>query len=105
MGICGDRCAEKYRFSREQQDGFAIASFNALRRRPPKVFSPAKSNRYKSGRKETVTVAEDENPKKFNEDKLRKLASGLRRKGTVTAGNASSINDGAAAIVALSPRK
>jgi acetyl-CoA C-acetyltransferase len=55
--------------------------------------------------KETVVVTEDENPKKFNEDKLRKLRAAFGEKGTVTAGNASSINDGAAALVVLSSQK
>jgi acetyl-CoA C-acetyltransferase len=55
--------------------------------------------------KETVVLAEDENPKKFNEDKLRKLRAAFGEKGTVTAGNASSINDGAAAVVVLSGAK
>ncbi|HWQ91654.1 MAG TPA: thiolase family protein, partial [Clostridia bacterium] len=51
------------------------------------------------------SVAEDENPKKFNEEKLRKLRPAFGEKGTVTAGNASSINDGAAALVVMSPDK
>jgi len=55
--------------------------------------------------KETLTVAEDENPNKFNEEKLRKLRPAFGEKGSVTAGNASSINDGAAAVVALSSAK
>ena len=50
-------------------------------------------------------VAEDENPKKFNEEKLRKLRPAFGESGTVTAGNASSINDGAAAVVVVSPEK
>jgi len=50
-------------------------------------------------------VAEDENPKKFNEEKLRKLRPAFGEKGTITAGNASSINDGAAALVVASPEK
>ena len=55
--------------------------------------------------KDVLTVTEDENPKKFNEEKLRKLRPAFGEKGTVTAGNASSINDGAAALVVLSPEK
>ena len=51
------------------------------------------------------TVSEDEKPKKFNEEKLRKLRPAFGKEGTVTAGNASSINDGAAALVVLSPEK
>jgi len=106
MGICGDRCAEKYRFlaraagrvrNRQLQtrSGATAKGIFAREIEPVQV---------KAG-KETVTVAEDENPKKFNEDKLRKLRPAFGEKGTVTAGNASSINDGAAAIVALSPEK
>ena len=55
--------------------------------------------------KETISVTEDENPKKFNEEKLRKLRPAFGEKGTVTAGNASSINDGAAAVVVMSGEK
>src|SRR5437899_19283 len=106
MGICGDRCAEKYSFTRQQQDDFAVASFKRALDASAKKFSAVEIEpiQVKAGR-ETVTVAEDENPKKFNEEKLRKLRPAFGEKGTVTAGNASSINDGAAAIVVLSPEK
>ncbi len=103
MGTCGDRCAEKYGFSREAQDEFAIASFKRALTAMEKGWMSAEIEpiTFKSG-KDTVTVAEDENPKKFNEDKLRKLRPAFGEKGTVTAGNASSINDGAAAFVVVS---
>jgi acetyl-CoA C-acetyltransferase len=52
-----------------------------------------------------VQVTEDENPRKFNEEKLRQLRAAFGKDGTITAGNASSINDGAAAIVVLSSEK
>ena len=52
--------------------------------------------------KTTVQVTEDENPKKFNEEKLRQLKPAFGKDGTVTAGNASSVNDGAAAVIVLS---
>jgi len=55
--------------------------------------------------KGTVSVGEDETPRKFNEEKLRQLRPAFAKDGTVTAGNASSINDGAAAIVVLSAPK
>jgi acetyl-CoA C-acetyltransferase len=106
MGICGDHCAEKYAFTRQQQDDFAVASFK-------RAAEAAKSGAFadeihpvqvKAG-KETLTISEDENPKKFNEEKLRKLRPAFGQDGTVTAGNASSINDGAAAIVVLSEEK
>ena len=55
--------------------------------------------------KSTLTVSRDEGPNRFNEEKLRTLRSAFGKAGTVTAGNASSINDGAAAIVVLSGEK
>jgi acetyl-CoA C-acetyltransferase len=55
--------------------------------------------------KETAVVKEDENLKKFNEEKLRKLRPAFGDRGSVTAGNASSINDGAAAVAVLSAGK
>src|SRR5262249_17510111 len=58
----------------------------------------------KSGR-EVIKVSEDENPKKFNEEKLRRLRPAFGENGTITAGNASSINDGAAALVVVSSEK
>jgi acetyl-CoA C-acetyltransferase len=106
MGTCGDRCAEKFGFTRDQQDDFAVASFSrALAAMKNGHFtSQLQPVPVRSG-KETVLVAEDENPKKFNEDKLRKLRAAFGEKGTVTAGNASSINDGAAAVVVLDGAK
>lgn len=106
MGICGDRCAEKYSLTRQQQDEFAVASFK-------RALDAAKAGAFKAeiepvqvnAGKEVVTVAEDENPKKFNEEKLRKLRPAFGEKGTITAGNASSINDGAAAVVVVSAEK
>ena len=106
MGICGDRCAEKYGFSREQQDDFAIASFQrAMDATKKGSFAREIEPMPVKAGKEIITVTEDENPKKFNEEKLRKLRPAFGEKGTVTAGNASSINDGAAAVVVVSAEK
>ncbi len=106
MGLCGDRCAEKYSFSREDQDAFAIASFKrALEAMKQGAFGQEIEPIQVKAGKDIVVVAEDENPKKFNEEKLRKLRPAFGEKGTVTAGNASSINDGAAAVVVLSEEK
>jgi acetyl-CoA C-acetyltransferase len=106
MGLCGDKCAEKYSFTREQQDEFAITSFKrALEAGKNGVFArEIEPVQVKTG-KDTVAVKEDENPRKFNEEKLRKLRPAFGEKGTVTAGNASSINDGAAAVVVVSEDK
>jgi acetyl-CoA C-acetyltransferase len=106
MGLCGDRCAEKYGFSREQQDEFAVTSFKrAIEANKKGIFAREIEPISVKVGKEMVTVSDDENPKKFNEEKLRKLRPAFGDKGTVTAGNASSINDGAAAVVVLSAAK
>jgi len=106
MGTCGDLCAKKYNFTREQSDDFAVASFE-------RAITATKEGWFKdeiepvpvkSG-KDVVSVTEDENLKKFNAEKLRKLRPAFGEGGTVTAGNASSINDGAAAVVVLSAEK
>jgi acetyl-CoA C-acetyltransferase len=103
MGTCADRCAAKYEFSRGQQDGFAVVSYQralaaaangAFAREIVPVEAPAG--------KETIMVAEDEQPKRFNEQKLRQLRPVFGADGTVTAGNASGISDGAAAVVVIS---
>src|SRR5215471_5018330 len=106
MGTCGDRCAEKFHFSRQEQDDYAVASFTrALEAAAKGIFArEIEPVQVKAGR-ETLTVSEDETPKKFNEEKLRKLRPAFGEKGTITAGNASSINDGAAALVVLSADK
>jgi acetyl-CoA C-acetyltransferase len=104
MGTCGDQCAQKYNFTREQQDEFAITSFKrSIEATRTGLFAPEIEPIPTTSGKETVIVKEDENPRKFNEEKLRKLRPAFG--GTVTAGNASSINDGAAAVVVLSPEK
>ncbi|HYG35903.1 MAG TPA: thiolase family protein [Clostridia bacterium] len=106
MGLCGDRCAEKYNFTREQQDEFAATSFKrAIEATKTGAFSAEIEPVPVKAGKEIITVTEDENPKKFNEEKLRKLRPAFGEKGTVTAGNASSINDGAAAVVVISGDK
>ncbi|MDB6124961.1 MAG: thlA 3 [Pedosphaera sp.] len=106
MGVCGDRCAEKYAFSRQQQDDYAVESFKrALAAASQCIFAKEIVPVPVTVGKESVTVREDETPKKFNEEKLRKLRPAFGKEGTVTAGNASSINDGAAAVVVLSEEK
>jgi acetyl-CoA C-acetyltransferase len=106
MGKCGDRCAQKFQFSRQQQDDFAVASFQrALAATAQGLFAQEiQPVQVQSGR-ETLSVKEDETPRKFNEEKLRRLPPAFGDQGTVTAGNASSINDGAAAVVVLSTER
>jgi len=106
MGTCGDRCAAKFGITREQQDDFAAASFRrALAAIERGSFAREIQPVQVTAGKETILVKEDENPRKFNEEKLRKLRPAFGKEGTVTAGNASSINDGAAAVVVMSGEK
>jgi acetyl-CoA C-acetyltransferase len=106
MGTCGDMCASKFQFTRQQQDDFAVASFK-------RAIAAQQSGAFKDdiipveapAGKASVQVAEDENLKKFNEEKLRQLRPAFGKDGTITAGNASSINDGAAAVVVLSAER
>jgi acetyl-CoA C-acetyltransferase len=106
MGTCGDACAAKCQITRQEQDDFAVASFTrALAAQASGAFKDEMVPIEAPLGKGTVTVAQDENPGKFNQDKLRQLRPAFGKEGTVTAGNASSINDGAAAVVVLSAEK
>jgi acetyl-CoA C-acetyltransferase len=106
MGVCGDRCAEKYAFSRQQQDDFAVTSYRrALAAVASGTFALEIVPVSAPAGKSTVMVAEDEQPKRFDEKKLRELRSAFGPGGTVTAGNASGINDGAASLIVLSAEK
>jgi len=101
MGNCGEKCAAKYSFTREQQDAFAVASFqraNAAQKSgalaaeiTPVEFADAKGN--------VTKVEQDESPAKVRYDKIPQLKPAFDKAGTITAANASSINDGAAALV------
>ena len=103
MGECGDRCASRFNFSRESQDDFAVASYRrALEAMTSGAFKDEITAVIAPAGKQTVAVVEDEQPKRFNEEKLRQLRPAFGKDGTITAGNASGINDGAAAIVCLS---
>jgi acetyl-CoA C-acetyltransferase len=106
MGTCGDTCAKKCEITRQQQDDFAAASFKrALAAVQGGGFADEIIPVEAPSGKVSVVVKEDENPKKFNEEKLRQLRPAFGKEGTVTAGNASSINDGSSAVVVLSADK
>ncbi len=103
MGACGDRCAAACKFARQAQDDFAVASYQrALAAQADGTFAAEIVPVEIAGRKGKVVVDQDEEPLRFNEEKLRALKPAFGPEGTVTAGNASSINDGAAAVVVLS---
>jgi acetyl-CoA C-acetyltransferase len=106
MGICADRCAAKYHVSRQDQDDFAVASYTrALAAQRDGAFAREIVPVEISGKKGKTVVALDEGPQRFNEEKLRALGPAFGKEGTVTAGNASSISDGAAAIVVAAAEK
>ena len=103
MGTYGDQCAVKYKFTKEQQDEYAIRSYARARKAIAEgVFAEEIAPVEVRLRKGTAVVNEDEEPSRFQEDKLRALRPAFSEQGTVTAGNASSINDGAAALVVAS---
>jgi acetyl-CoA C-acetyltransferase len=106
MGTFGDRCASHENISRQEQDDFAAASYQrAQKAQHEKLFAEELTAVEIKGRKGSTFVSEDEGPGRFNEEKMRALRPAFDPAGSVTAGNASSINDGAAAIVVLSPQK
>jgi acetyl-CoA C-acetyltransferase len=103
MGGYGDRCGERYGFTRAQQDDFAVASYQrALHAAASGNFAGEIVPVEAPSGKAREPVSEDEQPRRFNEEKLRRLPSAFSEGGAVTAGNASSINDAAAALVVAS---
>jgi len=106
MGTYGDQCAAKCQFSKQAQDDFAVRSFTRARKAIAEgIFDDEIVPIEIKGKKGATTVSEDESPARFNEDKLRALRPAFGSDGTVTAGNASSINDGAAALLIVSDAK
>lgn len=105
MGVYGDQCAAKCNLTREDQDNFAVRSFTRARKAVTEgVFKSEIVPVPITVKKATTMVSEDEGPAKFDEAKLRALKPAFGEGGPVTAGNASSINDGAAALVVASER-
>jgi acetyl-CoA C-acetyltransferase len=103
MGIYGDQCAAKCGFSKQAQDDFAVRSYTRARKAAAEgVFDDEIVPVEIKSKKGSTLISEDEEPARFNEDKLRALRPAFGSEGTVTAGNASSINDGAAAVVVVS---
>lgn len=100
MGTYAEDCAEKYGFTREQQDEFAIRSLTRARTASDDgTFEPEIAPVTLSTRRGERTVARDEQPFNANIEKIPSLKPAFRKGGTVTAANSSSISDGAAALV------
>lgn len=104
MGMCAEICAEKFKISRDEQDEFAVQSYKrALSAMEGGIFAEeivevesvdSKGNK--------IIVSNDEEPLRVKFDKIPHLKPAFKKDGTVTAANASSINDGASAIVLTS---
>src|SRR5690554_1351597 len=107
MGTCADLCATEYNFSREDQDAFAVQSYE----RSAKAWSEGKFNEevvpveVPQRRGEPVVVSEDEEYKNVKMDRIASLRPAFTKDGTVTAANASTINDGAGAMILMSETK
>ena len=100
MGTFAEECATHFQFTREAQDEYALRSLsNALDAQASGDFAREITPVTLTGRKGEVVVAEDEQPKSARPEKIPHLKPAFRKDGTVTAANASSISDGAAALV------
>ncbi|MCW1956331.1 MAG: acetyl-CoA C-acyltransferase [Roseobacter sp.] len=103
MGTFAEDCAEAYQFSRAAQDDYAIGSLNgALEAIRSGAFEGEVAPVTLTTRKGEITITEDEQPAKARPEKIPTLKPAFREGGTVTAANASSISDGAAALVLAS---
>ncbi|MEO2053069.1 MAG: acetyl-CoA C-acyltransferase [Allomuricauda sp.] len=107
MGVCADACATEYEFSREDQDNFAIQSYqrSAEAWKAGKFANEVVPVEVPQRRGEPILVTEDEEYKNVIIDKIPALRPAFTKEGTVTAANASTINDGAAAVVLMSEEK
>ncbi|HJL20331.1 MAG TPA: thiolase family protein [Sandaracinaceae bacterium LLY-WYZ-13_1] len=103
MGNCGELCAKEYDFTREAQDEFAKASYQrALAAQEANEFAGELAPVTIQTRKGEVVVSEDEEPKRAKLDKMPNLRPAFDREGTITAANASKINDGGSALILAS---
>lgn len=108
MGVCAEKCAVDYNITREDQDNFAIESY----KRSAKAWSEGKFNdeivpvSIPQRKGEPVIFAEDEEYKAVNFDRISTLPTVFKKEeGTVTAANASTLNDGASALILVSKEK
>ncbi len=103
MGSCAEMCAKEYKITREQQDEFAAESYR-------RAIAAIKDGKFKNevvpviikGRKGEVAVDTDEEPGNVNFEKMPQLKPAFDKEGTITAANASKINDGASAVMVMS---
>ena len=107
MGVCADQCADEHHISRKDQDDFAIESYQ----RAAKAWTTGNFNEeivpvaVPQRRGEDIIVSEDEEYKNVKLEKIPQLRAVFNKEGTVTAANASTLNDGASALVLMSKEK
>ena len=108
MGVCAEKCAAKYEFSREDQDNFAIQSY----KRSAEAWASGKFKdeivpvEIPQRKGEPIIFSEDEEYKNVNFDRIGTLPTVFQKEnGTVTAANASPLNDGASALILMSKEK
>lgn len=107
MGICAETCARDMKISREEQDAFAIESYN----RSTKAWSTGKFTdevipvKVPQRRGDALIISEDEEYRNVKLDKIPNLRPVFEKDGTITAANASTLNDGASALVLMSQDK
>ncbi len=107
MGSAAEICAKEYNFTREQQDDFAVQSYTRAKAAVEggKFATEIAPIEVPVRGKDPITVSIDEDYNKINFDKLRTLKPAFEKEGTITAANASNINDGATAMVLMSEEK
>ncbi len=107
MGVCADACAMEYKFSREDQDNYAIQSYerSAAAWKAGKFDNEVVPVSVPQRKGDPIVVSEDEEYKNVRMEKIPALRAAFSKDGTVTAANASTINDGAAALVLMSADK
>lgn len=107
MGVCAEKCAEEYKISREDQDNFAITSYqrSAAAWDAGKFDNEVVSVEVPQRRGDAIIVSKDEEFTNVKMDKIPTLNPVFKKDGTVTAANASTLNDGASALILMSKEK
>lgn len=106
MGTCAEKCAVEYGISREDQDNYAVESYRRAREAMElgifdDEIAPVEGPKKRGREDPPDLMATDEEPNSVNLEKLTTLRAAFEKDGTVTAGNASSINDGASAFLLM----
>jgi len=103
MGNCAEMCADKYNITREEQDEYAIRSYRLAQEAiATKKFSSEITPVEITTKKGVTVIDTDEEPSRVSFDKLKTLRPVFQKGGSITAGNASTINDGAAVCLIMS---